>query len=186
VSQAFTLTNTGDKATSALTITLSGSAFTKTAEGCSATSLGKGKSCSVTVRYSPSGAGASDTGQLQATNKKKPPLTATLTLKGAGAVSRHIYWSNFSTPTIGRANVDGSSPNQSFISGVSSPDGVAVDSSHIYWTSIVIATIGRANLDGSSPNQSFISGASGPVGVVVDSSFIYWPTPAPARSAAPT
>jgi hypothetical protein len=42
--------------------------------------------------------------------------------------AEHIYWSNDSpTNTIGRADLDGSNPNQSFITGASTPIGVAVD-----------------------------------------------------------
>jgi hypothetical protein len=41
-------------------------------------------------------------------------------------VAGHIYWANDTTNAIGRANLDGSSPNQSFITGASTPFGVAV------------------------------------------------------------
>src|SRR5213593_2475952 len=47
-SQTFTLMNSGGSATGMLTVALSGSsAFTKTLDGCTATSLGPKKSCSV-------------------------------------------------------------------------------------------------------------------------------------------
>src|SRR6266702_4403590 len=53
-SQEFTLTNSGGTASAALTIALSGSpAFTTAEDACSATSLGPGKSCGVTVEFSP-------------------------------------------------------------------------------------------------------------------------------------
>jgi virginiamycin B lyase len=67
-----------------------------------------------------------------------------------------------------------STPNQSFITGASTPYGVAINSSFIYWANSTLNTIGRANLDGSSPNQSFITGANSPKGIAVDGSFIYW------------
>ncbi|MBI3660071.1 hypothetical protein HY230_06330 [Candidatus Acetothermia bacterium] len=38
----------------------------------------------------------------------------------------HIYWANRNTGTIGRANLDGTGVNQSFITGASIPFGVAV------------------------------------------------------------
>jgi Low-density lipoprotein receptor repeat class B len=76
--------------------------------------------------------------------------------------------------SIGRANLDGTSPNQSFISSVDGPVGVAVDGTHIYWANFSTDSIGRANLDGSSPDQSFITGASDPVAVAVDGNHIYW------------
>ena len=90
---------------------------------------------------------------------------------GAGAF---VYWANESGNTIGRANLDGSAPNQYFITGASSPVGVAVDGSHIYWANESANSIGRANLDGSAPNQYFISGADHPKWVAVDGSHIYW------------
>jgi hypothetical protein len=82
-SQTFTLTNSGGTATGMLTVALSGStALTKTADGCTATSLGPKKSCSVTVRYAPTSGPESDTGTLTATSKK-PAANASVTLKGA-------------------------------------------------------------------------------------------------------
>jgi sugar lactone lactonase YvrE len=88
--------------------------------------------------------------------------------------TRHIYWSNNPTGTIGRADADGQNVNQNFITGAVSPYGVAVDSSHIYWTNLATNTIGRADLDGQNVDQNFITTDLGPVGVAVDSSHIYW------------
>ena len=81
--QTFTLTNSGGVATAALRVTLTGSAFTKTADNCTGVSLGPKKSCTVTVQYTPSGADADDTGSLTASSKK-PAATATLALAGQG------------------------------------------------------------------------------------------------------
>jgi virginiamycin B lyase len=86
---------------------------------------------------------------------------------------RHVYWTNVDG-RIGRANVDGTSPNQSFITGAFLPDGVAVDGSYAYWTNNGNGRVGRANLDGTSPNQSFITGAIFPRGVAVNGSYVYW------------
>jgi hypothetical protein len=186
VTQTFTLTNSGGSATGTLTVTLSGSgAFTKTSDACTGRSLGRTSSCRVSVQYSPNAEGASDTATLTATGEK--PAPASLTLKGAGAVVRHIYWTNAETDTIGRANLDGSGVNQSFISVTSGnqPNGVAVDAHHVYWSNGnclyppgCVQTIGRANLDGSGVNQSFITG-TGPfdysvAGLAVDANYIYW------------
>jgi len=69
--QAFTLTNTGDKASGAITITLPGSAaFTATADTCTGRSLGPGKSCSITVQYAPASNTATDTATLTAASAK--------------------------------------------------------------------------------------------------------------------
>src|SRR5207247_859902 len=68
----------------------------------------------------------------------------------------------------------GTDVNQSFITGVNKPTGIAVDGTHIYWATYSTNSIGRANLDGTGVNQSFISGAEGPIGVAVDATYIYW------------
>lgn len=84
----------------------------------------------------------------------------------------HIYWGTGST--IGRANVDGSGVNRSFVTGASTPTGVAVDGQHVYWTNHGTGTIGRADLIGTAINQSFITGAASPDGLAVDAQHIYW------------
>jgi hypothetical protein len=84
VPQTFTLRNSGGSATGALTVRLTGStAFAITSNGCTAVSIGPKKSCQVTVSYSPSAAGATDTATLTATSKK-PPASAGLSLTGKG------------------------------------------------------------------------------------------------------
>jgi hypothetical protein len=90
-------------------------------------------------------------------------ITATGAPTGIAVDAGHIYWANTAdgvdADTIGRANLDGSGLDQSFISGATDPIGVAVDAQHVYWTNGP-GTIGRANLDGSGIDQSFISGLS--------------------------
>ena len=123
--QTFTLTNSGGRATGTLVVALSGSAaFTITADGCTARSLGPRKSCTVTVQYAPT-VGGSDTATLTATGEH---ASASLTLTGSGTVSGHVYWADFIARTIGRANLDGTGVNQSFITGASATTGVAVGS----------------------------------------------------------
>jgi Low-density lipoprotein receptor repeat class B len=56
---------------------------------------------------------------------------------------RHIYWSDEGSDTVGRANIDGTGVNQSFITGASVPNGLAVDTGHVYWTNEGSNTIGR-------------------------------------------
>ena len=50
-----------------------------------------------------------------------------------GSAEAHVYWANNADTTIGRANLDGTGVNQSFIGGATSPCGVAVDGAHVYW-----------------------------------------------------
>jgi virginiamycin B lyase len=77
---------------------------------------------------------------------------------------------------LGRANLDGSAPDQGFISEAA--QGVAVDGSHIYWANPAANSIGRANLDGTGVERSFITGARHPQGVAADGGHIYWTSPA--------
>ena len=86
----------------------------------------------------------------------------------------HVYWANHDNGTIGRANLDGTGVNQSFIAARAAPCGVAVDAAHVYWAN-PHGTIGRANLDGTGADQSFIdSGSRLTCGVAVDGSHVYW------------
>ncbi len=108
-------------------------------------------------------------------------LTATLAFTSrAGAF---VYWSNVGTNTIGRANLNGTCPNRSFIRAKTSggwhgPSGLDVDATHIYWANDAPgsrrASLGRANLDGMGVDQSFISGGDFGTGVAVDAAHVYW------------
>jgi hypothetical protein len=93
----------------------------------------------------------------------------------------HVYWSvgglaveggqSVQIGGIGRANLDGTGVNQSFIPDVNSPCSTAVDAAHVYWASGGIA---RANLDGTGVDKSLISAPrrSDPInGVAVDALF---------------
>ena len=85
-SQTFTLTNSGGSASAALTVTLSGPpTVTITDDTCTATSLGPGKSCTVTVQYAPTTSGPSGEVTLEATGKKAA-ADATLSIAGHSAL----------------------------------------------------------------------------------------------------
>jgi hypothetical protein len=84
-----------------------------------------------------------------------------------------VYWTNFGNHTIGRANVNGTGVNQSFIS-TSSGEWVAVGGEHVYWSNIENETIGRANLEGGEVNQSFISTETFSEGLAVYGGHVYW------------
>ena len=94
-----------------------------------------------------------------------------------------IYWSNLNAGTIGRANLDGTGANQSFINlGLGARVlGLAVDSQHIYWTDpdsglpdSNSGAVGMANLDGTGINQNLTAGGNGAAGVAIDGQHIYW------------
>lgn len=77
-----------------------------------------------------------------------------------------------SSAVIGRADLDGSNANGSFIGGEGGYS-IAVDEGHVYWTNS--ETIGRAGLDGSSVDQDFIDlGGVHPGDLAVDDQHIYW------------
>lgn len=122
-------------------------------------------------------AAAQRTGRCRVAALGALALAATILFTFAARADAFVYWANYgsgSGSTIGRAELDGSGTNQSFIAGASGPCGVAVTSTHIYWANLGTGTIGRANLDGSGVNQSFITGASTPCMPAVDSTHIYW------------
>jgi streptogramin lyase len=108
--------------------------------------------------------------------KRLAPLTA-LALVACWLLAAHasasVYWSNYSTSKIGRADSDGQNPNQSLISTTGHPWGVAVDGEHVYWTSLD-NMIGRADLDGANPNQSFVASVSQPFGLAVTDQYALW------------
>jgi virginiamycin B lyase len=97
----------------------------------------------------------------------------------AAQAGAFVYWSD-EGGGIGRANLDGTGVNNTFITatemGADQAFGIAVDAQHIYWDDFGNNTIGRANLDGSGVNDGFITltAGTGPEGVAVDGQHIYW------------
>jgi len=92
----------------------------------------------------------------------------------AAQAGAHLYWANEGTNAIGLANLNGSEPNQAFITGATKPEAVAVDAGHVYWANDGTNAIGRANLNGGEVEQAFITGANKPEGVAVDAGHVYW------------
>jgi virginiamycin B lyase len=97
---------------------------------------------------------------------------------GVAVDGQHIYWSSL-RGEIGRANLNGSFYNSTFITGAVGPAGVAVDDEHIYWANDGSGTIGEANLDGSGVNQSYITDQPGVFGVAVSVPVATVSTPPP-------
>jgi hypothetical protein len=105
----------------------------------------------------------------------------------------HLYWAN-NTPgwgtrpaatTIGRARLDGTGVEHSFVSGTGrGPCGVALDRKHLYWAELLGGAvgrpdeggaIGRANRDGSGVNARFIPPPDGGgCGVAIAEGRVYW------------
>jgi virginiamycin B lyase len=87
---------------------------------------------------------------------------------------QHLYWGDASGGAIGRAAIDGTAANQTFIAGLGEPCGVVATATHVYWSDFGTNLIGRANLDGSGVEPAFIAGAADPCGVAVAAGYIYW------------
>ena len=95
-----------------------------------------------------------------------------LLLAMPAAAQPYVYWANYGSAAIGRAGLDGTGSNASFISGAGMPVGVAADGNYVYWTGA--NTISRAHLDGSNVNASFVGGTGFGYAVAVSNSHIYW------------
>jgi len=96
---------------------------------------------------------------------------AAWTVNGVAVDAGHVYWANGSGhQTIGRANLDGTASDQSFISGLDPTSGVAVAGQYVYWSTGT--AIGRAKLDGSEVDKAFVSATA--YGIAVDAGHIYW------------
>ena len=123
------------------------------------------------------------------------PALAAGGTSAAAPTTGHVYWAtidlNHLPGTIGRATLNGTMVNQSFIPGATQPFGsndVTVDATHIYWVDDRAGTIGRANRDGTGADPNFITGlldrltgqvpivtiAATPGSVAVDAAHIYW------------
>jgi hypothetical protein len=107
------------------------------------------------------------------TNTGGPGPAATPTPTPSSAHG-YIYWANHKDGTIGRANLDGTGVNQSFVTGATSPCGVAVIGSYIYWSNDQDNTIGRANLDGTGVTPRLITDTGGACGLASDGTHLYW------------
>lgn len=87
----------------------------------------------------------------------------------------YIYWTNRTANSVGRANLDGTGANNSFITGMTGgPEGIAVSASYIY-IGCNGGQIYRANLDGSGLTllTTTTNGGNQNTGLAVDATFIY-------------
>jgi hypothetical protein len=90
---------------------------------------------------------------------------------------RHIYWTSTDN-TIGVATLDGTTLDDSLITGADFPAGLGFDDEHIYWSNAGNGSIARARPDGRAVDEAFISaaqgGLTGGAGVAIDGPYIYW------------
>jgi virginiamycin B lyase len=97
---------------------------------------------------------------------------------GVAVDGTYVYWGNSGSATVGRAKLDGSEPDQDFIStgGNVGTCGVAANATHIFWGNYWMSgtTIGRAEIGGTGVDNSFVEGAFWPSAVAVDDTHLYW------------
>jgi hypothetical protein len=170
--RTFTLENTGARASGALTLTVSGSAaFTVTADTCPP-SLGPGKTCTVSVRFAPTGAGAANA-TLTAANKRGT-VTGSAGLTGTGGgpetTSRFLYFTTVDG-TVQTSTLNGESVF-TLATDQRRPALMTADAGIIYWANLggTINATSRTN----STVGTLVSGRSAPIGVAADASHIYW------------
>ncbi len=89
-----------------------------------------------------------------------------------------IYWTDYGTNKIQRGNLDGSQVEDLVTTGLSSPEGLALDvkAGKIYWADYSTDKIQRANLDGTDVEDLVTTGLSIPKGLALDveAGKIYW------------
>lgn len=88
-----------------------------------------------------------------------------------------IYWVDYGTDVIQRANLNGTDVEDLLATGPY-PYGIAIDpaGSKMYWTDITSNTIQCANLDGSFVEDLITTGLSDPKGIAIDDAAgkMYW------------
>jgi hypothetical protein len=98
-------------------------------------------------------------------------------LAGASAADAFVYWPSAVAKTIGRANLDGTGVENSFVKTAGTPCGVASNGVYVYWAAEEggVGHVGRANLATGVAEDHFITTADPlPCGVAVDSGHVYF------------
>jgi len=95
-----------------------------------------------------------------------------------GLSQNKMYWTDEGTQKIQRANLDGTGVEDLVTTGLSYPQGIALDvaAGKMYWTDRGTLKIQRANLDGSSVEDLVTTGLIIPSGIALDlaAGKIYW------------
>lgn len=100
------------------------------------------------------------------------PLNTTFTF-GLAVAGGYVYWGGATAGDgeIGRIQVNGSNPQDSFITQLGLPTALASDGNELYWADHGMDTVGRATLTtGGAENidRSLVSVPAGPWGVAMD------------------
>ena len=111
--------------------------------------------------------------------KEQESLSAVPVIPIRKAAAGKMYWVDFGTSKIQRANLDGTAVEDLVTSGVRWANGLALDlgARKMYWTdSGSPPKIQRANLDGTGVENLITSGLSHPIGLALEpgSGKMYW------------
>jgi hypothetical protein len=94
---------------------------------------------------------------------------------GIAVDSTFIYWANAETGYIGRAKLNGTSVEPTWLhTEATAVVGIAVDSGHIYWAAGPTAYIGRATIAGASIEKTWLHNGTGAEGIAVNAANIFW------------
>jgi hypothetical protein len=98
-------------------------------------------------------------------------------IRGLRLDGQHVYWSSFPDAgsdlgTIGRAGLDGSSP-ESVATGLSHPSQIALDDQWVYWTDTERGTLSRTLKSGGEV-EVLVTGQSMPRGIGVIGDDLFW------------
>ena len=80
-------------------------------------------------------------------------------MRGIDVDGRYVYWAVNNGSAIGRAKIDGSAQNRTWLASGSDTFGVTVTGSAIFWTRRG-GSIGRADINGANANPDWITGAN--------------------------
>jgi hypothetical protein len=99
----------------------------------------------------------------------------------------HLYWTNQTTSTVGRSNLDFTRPNQEFVKEAGHPEGLAVDAGRLYWAAnqeqrpnpgndlyrfdAASGALSDVTVDKGNPNGAEVKGI---LGISEDGSYVYY------------
>ena len=117
-------------------------------------------------------------GESNTVNNCSPAVTLTVTTQPSPGGASKLYWTDWGTDKIQRANLDGSGV-EDLVSGggLDGPDGLTLDMAggKMYWTDAGTNKIQRADLNGSNV-EDLVTGLGIPYGLALDVSGgkMYW------------
>ena len=117
-------------------------------------------------------------GESDADNNCSSSVAVTVAPRPSVAGASKLYWTDWGTDRIQRANLDGSGVEDLVVGGgLDGPDGLALDlaGGKMYWTDAGASKIQRANLDGGNI-EDLVTGLGIPYGLALDVSDgkMYW------------